>query len=69
MKFLTGKDFAEVLAKYVRPLLVKGAPAVMQDLRELYSDSGKSEAIEALLLGYLESMEESMTLSADDEEE
>ncbi len=64
-----GPAFAERLAKYVRPLLVKGAPAVIQDLRELYSDSGKSEAIEALLLGYLASMEKEMTLAPGDAEE
>lgn len=48
----------------MKPLLVKGAPAVIQDLRELYVDDEKVAAIEALLLGYLKAMESGMTLDS-----
>jgi hypothetical protein len=37
--------FAENLARFIRPLLIKGAPSVMTDLKELYFDEAKVAAI------------------------
>ena len=69
MKFLDGEDFAAILRRYVRGLLVKGAPAIMQDLREFYEDAAKVAAIESLLLGWLANMDKQMTLEENDLEE
>lgn len=69
MKFLDGEDFAAILKRYVRGLLVKGAPAIMQDLREFYEDAAKVKAIEDLLLGWLANMDKQMTLEEKDLEE
>ena len=54
---------------YVKPLLIKGVPSMMQNLKEFYSDEDKVERIGTLLDGYLKSMEKEMTLNPDDEEE
>ena len=69
MKFLDGEDFAALLRRYVRGLLVKGAPAIMQDLREFYEDAAKVATIESLLLGWLANMDKQMTLEENDLEE
>ena len=69
IRYTTGDDFSELLAMYVEPLLIKGVPSMMQDLKEFYSDEDKVERIGTLLDGYLKSMEEDMTLNPDDEEE
>jgi len=53
----------------VRGLLVKGAPSVMQDLREFYEDVAKVAIIESLLLGWLANMDKQMTFEDDDLEE
>jgi hypothetical protein len=37
--------FAENLAKFMKPLLIKGAPSVMTDLKELYFDEAKVATI------------------------
>jgi hypothetical protein len=36
MKFLDGPDFTTLLSQYIKPMLIKGAPAVIQDLQEFY---------------------------------
>jgi len=69
MKFLDGEDFAVILRRYVRGLLAKGAPSVMQDLREFYEDVAKVAIIESLLLGWLANMDKQMTFEDDDLEE
>ena len=69
IRYTTGDDFSELLAMYVEPLLIKGVPSMMQDLKEFYSDEDKVERIGTLLDGYLKSMEKEMTLNPDDEEE
>ena len=69
IRYTTGDDFSELLAMYVKPLLIKGVPSMMQDLKEFYSDEDKVERIGTLLDGYLKSMEKEMTLNPDDEEE
>lgn len=50
-------------------MLVKGAPAVIQDLKELYSDRQKASEIEKVLLGFKENMSKSMVLDQSDAEE
>ena len=36
IRYLQGDDFSEFLARYTRPLLIKGVPSMMQDLKEFY---------------------------------
>jgi hypothetical protein len=30
-------DFTEFLCKYIRPLLIKGVPSVIQEIKEFYA--------------------------------
>lgn len=57
MKFLDGEDFKNVMTTYVKSLLIKGAPAIMQDLREFYNDFNKVKMIEEVLLRWNTNME------------
>ena len=57
MKFLDGEDFKNVMTTYVKSLLIKGAPAIMQDLREFYNDALKTNMIEEVLLRWHDNME------------
>jgi hypothetical protein len=42
LKMLTGERFRKRFTAYARPLIVKGAPALLVDLKkDVYSDSGK----------------------------
>lgn len=66
MKWLEGKDFDECLNKWMKPLLIKGAPSVIQDLKEFYTDSEKIKSIEKLLMSYLENMEAERVLEKED---
>lgn len=68
LKFLTGQLFLSKLKQYSKPLIVKGVPPLIKDLKELYSDKEKVKLIEELLTGHLKSMEERSTLADDDEE-
>ena len=36
IRYLQGDDFSEFLARYTRPLLIKGVPSMMRDLKEFY---------------------------------
>ena len=69
LKLLHGDRFSAYLAKYVRPLLIKGVPSVMSDLKEFYHDEDKIERIAALFNNYRESMDKQRTLEETDEEE
>ena len=71
LRYLQGDDFTEFLVRYTRPLLIKGVPSLMQDLKEFYTKQpDKVKRIDEVLNGYLDSMENDMTLSpAEDEEE
>lgn len=70
LRYLQGDDFTEFAARYTKPLLIKGVPSMMQDLKEFYNQPDKVTRIGEILDGYLESMEREMTLSpAEDEEE
>ena len=69
LRYLEGADFEELLPRYMRPLLEKGVPSVMNDLRELYTNPEKVKIIEKQLFAYLESMKTELTLHASDEVE
>ena len=42
LKILTGDLFREKLYEYSKPLLVKGVPPLITDLKDVYLDSGKA---------------------------
>lgn len=69
LRYLHGPSFTEYLEKYVRPMLIKGVPSVMMDLREFYVVPEKVEQIGAFLDQCLSSMESEMTLRPGDDEE
>lgn len=62
--------FEEKLKQYLRPLLIKGVPSVINDLKLFYRDDPKKAAILGSILDDMsECMEACMCLSKDDEEE
>ena len=57
LRYFHGASFTEYLEQYLRPLLIKGVPSMMQDLREFYDDSEKVEIIGRFLTDSCNSME------------
>lgn len=69
LRYLHGANFGDYLERYMRPLVIKGVPSLMMDMRELYTIPEKVEQIGAFLDASLGSMEAEMTLRAGDDEE
>lgn len=69
MKWVEGDDFADLLKQFVRPLLIKGVPSVMNNLKEFYTNDAKIAQIKDLLFSYLASMDKTMTLEESDTQE
>lgn len=69
LRYLHDGAFTEYLEQYMRPLLIKGVPSVMQDLREFYNTPSKYEIIGRFLTDSITSMESDMTLRPGDEDE
>mmetsp|Transcript_28646 Transcript_28646/g.46406 ORF Transcript_28646/g.46406 Transcript_28646/m.46406 type:complete len:923 (-) Transcript_28646:67-2835(-) len=59
LDFASGEDFAGILDAFVRPFLVKGVPSLFSDLKSLYKNPAKVQAIEALFLSYVDSLQKS----------
>lgn len=57
-----GPQFEEKLKKYMRPMVIKGVPSIITELKSLYKDQGKVEIIENYLKSMLENMEKGMVL-------
>ena len=53
----------------MRPMLIKGVPSLLMDMKEFYNQPEKVQRIESYLQGALASMEEEMTLRQGDDEE
>jgi N-alpha-acetyltransferase 15/16, NatA auxiliary subunit len=64
-----GPSFKEKLEKFIRPLIIKGVPSLINDMKQLYKDSGKATILGELLSSMNTSMQESMKLDSKDEEE
>ena len=64
-----GEEFKTRLEKYLRPMLIKGVPSLINELRILYKQEGKSEIIGTLLQELCENMENDMVLRKDDDQE
>lgn len=69
LRYLWGDNFAEFLELYLRPLIIKGVPSVMESLKEFYVIPEKVTQIETYLNSAIASMEAEMTLTPGDDEE
>jgi hypothetical protein len=67
MKISRGDAFKNYLHFFVKALLIKGAPSVMTDLKELYADKEKVQIIEEMLLGWKDSMDKYCTLEGEND--
>lgn len=69
LRILSGERFRKRFTAYARPLLVKGAPALLVDLKkDVYSDAGKVQIVEDVLLQHIASLEKDSTLAGETEE-
>lgn len=70
LSLLSGERFKQKLAGYAKPLITKGAPAFLQDLKsDIYSNPGKTQAVEGFLLGNLKSLETQRCFEGEQEEQ
>jgi len=68
MKVSHGAAFKNYLHFFVKTLLIKGAPSVMTDLKELYRDQEKVKIIEEMLLDWKTSMDKYCTLEGENDQ-
>jgi peptide alpha-N-acetyltransferase len=61
LRYATGEAFVTVADEYLRNMLRKGVPSLFVNIKTLYSDKEKQQAIEKLVLGYLSELEKSKT--------
>ncbi|OHE94498.1 tetratricopeptide [Colletotrichum orchidophilum] len=59
LNFLSGDDFSAAAKEYLTLMFNKGVPSTFANLKHLYSDSAKKEALEALAQEYLKSQSSS----------
>jgi len=64
-----GPAFEQKLIKFIRPMIIKGVPSLINDMRKIYLDAGKAEIIGRLLQQMCDNMEKEMVLDPSDEEE
>jgi len=69
MKWVEGDDFKTLLKQFIRPLLIKGVPSVIQAMKEFYADDAKIAIIQEVLFEFLASMDKQMTLDPTDKQE
>ena len=67
LKFFKGDLFKTALKKHIQPLLIKGAPSVMTDLKELYHDQEKVACIQAQLHSFHDNLEKYTTLDGEND--
>ncbi|KAI4462390.1 n-terminal acetyltransferase-related [Holotrichia oblita] len=58
LNIATDDQFVKLVDKYLRKGLRKGVPPLFVDLRSLYSDKGKVEAIEDLMMQYADALKQ-----------
>lgn len=65
-----GPLFKSKLEKFIRPLITKGVPSLINDLKKtVYGDKAKSDILGEMLTSMCTSMEKEMVLDSKDEEE
>ena len=53
LRYAQGSDFKALVAEYMHPLLIKGVPSAIQELKEFYrNNSNKPDQIEQVLRGW-----------------
>ncbi|KAF9394805.1 hypothetical protein CPC16_010160 [Podila verticillata] len=57
--FATGETFVKVADDYCRVMLRKGVPSLFVNIKSLYANSEKEQAMEKLTLGYLAALDKS----------
>ncbi|KAG7049787.1 acetyltransferase [Colletotrichum scovillei] len=65
LNFLSGDDFSAAAKEYLTLMFNKGVPSTFANLKHLYSDSAKKEALEALAQDYLKSSSNSEATNGD----
>ena len=64
-----GPEFERKLEQYLRPLLIKGVPSMINELKVLYKTPLKADILGKLLLRWNENMEKNMSLDGKTEDE
>ncbi|KAF9421043.1 N-alpha-acetyltransferase 15, NatA auxiliary subunit [Podila epigama] len=59
LKFATGETFVTLADEYLRTMIRKGVPSLFNNIKTLYVDNAKEQAIESLILGYLAALDKS----------
>jgi len=60
-------EWEEKLAQYMRPMIIKGVPSLINEMRSLYNDPAKTKMLGNVLLAMCKSMEAEMTLAPSDD--
>ena len=63
LKLIHGERFKAKLMEYAKPLVIKGVPQMLKELKEFYKDSDKVAIIESMLLEMIKHMQENNTLT------
>ncbi|KAF9435768.1 N-alpha-acetyltransferase 16, NatA auxiliary subunit [Entomortierella beljakovae] len=59
LRYASGDTFVKTADAYLRVMLRKGVPSLFVNIKTLYADKGKEDAIEKLALGYLAALDKS----------
>ncbi|KAF9115827.1 N-alpha-acetyltransferase 15, NatA auxiliary subunit [Mortierella sp. AM989] len=59
LRYATGEAFVKIADEYIRSMLRKGVPSLFVNIKTLYTDSEKKQAVEKLALGYLAALDKS----------
>ncbi|KAF9157176.1 N-alpha-acetyltransferase 16, NatA auxiliary subunit [Mortierella sp. AD010] len=66
LRYATGDAFVKVADEYLRNMLRKGVPSLFVNIKTLYANKEKEEAIEKLALGYLAALDKSKGFDTSD---
>ncbi|KAG0000692.1 N-alpha-acetyltransferase 16, NatA auxiliary subunit [Entomortierella chlamydospora] len=66
LRYATGDAFVKVADEYLRSMLRKGVPSLFVNIKTLYANNEKEEAIEKLALGYLAALDKSKSFDNSD---
>ncbi|KAG0362245.1 N-alpha-acetyltransferase 16, NatA auxiliary subunit, partial [Gamsiella multidivaricata] len=59
LRYSTGEAFVTIADEYIRSMLRKGVPSLFVNIKTLYTDNEKQQAVEKLALGYLGALDKS----------
>ncbi|KAG0201400.1 N-alpha-acetyltransferase 16, NatA auxiliary subunit [Mortierella sp. GBA30] len=59
LRYATGDTFVKIADDYLRNMLRKGVPSLFVNIKTLYADKEKEDAVEKLALGYLAALDKS----------